>query len=76
MESDGRGLVSPTTEVSVVGGELVATIRELASRGVGTKAIARNVGLARNTVRRYLRQPVAPGRPDAAGRTPVERRSA
>jgi transposase len=45
----------------VIEGELVATIRELAGRGVGSKAIARMVGVARNTVRRYLRQPIAPG---------------
>jgi transposase len=61
METEGQGLISPTTEVSVVEGELVATIRELASRGVGTKVIARMVGVARNTVRRYLRGPVEPG---------------
>jgi transposase len=61
METEGQGLISPTTEVSVVEGELVATIRELASRGVGTKVIARTVGVARNTVRRYLRGPVEPG---------------
>ena len=42
-------------------GELVATIRELASRGVGSKAIARTVGVARNTVRRYLRRAVPAG---------------
>jgi transposase len=45
----------------VIEGELVATIRELAGRGVGSKTIARTVGVARNTVRRYLRQPIAPG---------------
>jgi transposase len=61
METEGQGLISPTTEVSVVEGELVATIRELASRGVGTKVIARMVGVSRNTVRRYLRGPVEPG---------------
>ena len=44
METDGRGLISPTMEVSVVEGELVATIRELASRGVGIRVIARTVG--------------------------------
>lgn len=61
METEGQGLISPTTEVLVLEGELVATIRALASRGVGSKAIAHTVGVARNTVRRYLRQPVAPG---------------
>lgn len=54
-------LVSPAGEVPVIEGELVATIRELAGRGVGSKTIARTVGVARNTVRRYLRQSIAPG---------------
>jgi hypothetical protein len=45
----------------VIEGALVATIRELAARGVGSKTIARTVGAVRNTVRRYLRPPIAPG---------------
>ena len=61
MELERDGLVSPIQEVPVIEGELVATIRELAGRGVGHKAIARTVGVARNTVRRYLRERVAPG---------------
>jgi transposase len=61
MEFERDGLVSPIQEVPVIEGELVATIRELAGRGVGSKTIARTVGVARNTVRRYLRQPLAPG---------------
>jgi transposase len=61
MELERDVLVSPTGEVPVIEGELVAMIRELASRGVGSKTIARTVGVARNTVRRYLRQPIAPG---------------
>jgi transposase len=61
MELQGDVLISPKQEVSVLEGELVATIRELASRGVGSKVIARTVGVARNTVRRYLRQPVPAG---------------
>jgi transposase len=61
MELERDGLVSPMQEVPVIEGELVATIRELASRGVGSKTIARMVGVGRNTVRRYLRAPVAPG---------------
>ena len=52
METDGRGLISPTRDVSVVEGELVASIRELAVAVWKLKAIARTVGLARNTVRR------------------------
>jgi len=63
----------------VIEGELVATIRELASRGVGSKTIARTVGVARNTVRRYLREPIAPGvqrRPAARRLTDDARREA
>jgi transposase len=55
-------LVSPTTEVPVIEGQLVTAIRTLASRGVGKKAIAREVGVAVNTVRRYLRYAITPGR--------------
>ena len=45
MELKGDVLVSPTREVPVIEGELVATIRELAGRGVGSKTIARTVGV-------------------------------
>ena len=79
METDGRGLISPTQEVSVVEGELVAQIRELAGRGVGIRAIADAVGLARNTVRRYLRASVAPGvqtRPGARRLSEADREKA
>src|SRR5215212_9967337 len=61
MDSERDVLVSPTTEVPVVEGELVTAIRTLATRGVGKKAIAREVGVAVNTVRRYLREPLTPG---------------
>src|SRR5512144_2821120 len=61
MASERDMLVSPTAEVPVVEGELVTAIRTLAGRGVGTKAIARQVGVARNTVRRYLRRGVEAG---------------
>lgn len=61
MELQDGVLISPRQEVSVLEGELVATIRELASRGVGSKAIARTVGVARNTVRRYLRRTIPAG---------------
>lgn len=61
MELQGDVLISPKQEVSVLEGELVAAIRELAGRGVGSKTIARTVGIARNTVRRYLRRPVPAG---------------
>jgi transposase len=39
----------------------VTAIRTLASRGMGKKAIAREVGVALNTVRRYLRQAISAG---------------
>ena len=58
MELERDVLVSPTTEVPVVEGEVVLAIRALADCGVGSKAIARAVGVARNTVRRYLRQSI------------------
>ena len=53
MELERDVLVSPTTEVPVVEGEVVLAIRALADCGVGSKAIARALGVARNTVRRY-----------------------
>lgn len=62
MELERDVLVSPTEEVPVIEGEVVTAIRTLADRGVGKKTIAREVGIALNTVRRYLRQPIEPGR--------------
>jgi len=76
MELERDVLVSPSGEVPVVDGELVTAIRTLAGRGVGKKAISREVGVAINTVRRYLRQPIEVGvqiRP-AARRLTDERR--
>jgi transposase len=61
MELERDMLVSPAGEVPVLEGELVSAIRTLAGRGVGKKAIAREVGVAVNTVRRYLRDPITPG---------------
>ncbi len=77
MEFERDVLVSPTTEVPVIEGQVVTAIRTLAGRGVGKKAIAREVGVAVNTVRRYLRQPIAPGmqvRPAARRLTDDRRR--
>jgi transposase len=62
MELERDVLVSPTEEVPVIEGEVVTAIRMLADRGVGKKTIAREVGVALNTVRRYLRQVITPGR--------------
>lgn len=76
MELEREVLVSPGPEVPVIEGEIVTAIRTLADRGVGKKAIAREVGVAVNTVRRYLRHPVAAGvqRRPAARRLSEERR--
>jgi hypothetical protein len=62
MEVERDVLVSPTTEVPVLEGQVVTAIRTLAGRGVGKKTIAREVGVALNTVRRYLREPIEAGR--------------
>ena len=39
----------------MVGGETALEIRVLAKHGLGVREIAREVGVSRNTVRRYLR---------------------
>ena len=54
-------LVSPAAEVPVIDGEVVTAVRTLFGRGVGKKAIARELGVSINTVRRYVRQPVEAG---------------
>lgn len=41
--------------------ERVAAIRRLITRGWGINSVARQLGMARNTVRRYVRRPVEPG---------------
>src|SRR5262245_46987535 len=61
MEFEAGSLVPPIPEVPVIEGEIVTAIRELASRGMGSKTIARELGVARNTVRRYLRGGAAAG---------------
>lgn len=59
MEQEQGVLVSPSAEVPVVEGEMVTAIRELTNRGWGAKAIAAELAIARNTVRRYQRGAVA-----------------
>ena len=79
MELERDMLVSPTGEVPVIEGEVVTAIRTLAGRGVGKKRIAREVGVAVNTVRRYLRQPIEAGhqvRPAARRLTDERQREA
>jgi transposase len=61
MEQEQGSLVSPSVEVLVVEGEVVSAIRRLAECGWGTKAIARELAVARNTVRRYVRAAVPIG---------------
>ena len=73
MELERDVLVFPTQEVPVVEGEVVLAIR--ADCGVGSKAIARAVGVARITVRRYLRQSIeTEGQLRRAGRRLTEDR--
>jgi hypothetical protein len=59
MELERDDLVSPIQEVPVIEGELAA--RFASWRVMGSKKIARTVSVARNTVGRYLRAPIAPG---------------
>jgi transposase len=62
MERERDVLVSPAEGVPVIDGEVVGAIRTLAARGVGKRAIAREVGVSINTVRRYVRHAVEAGR--------------
>jgi transposase len=55
MGREVLAVAPPSTEVPMVEAEAVREMRELAGRGWGAKRIARELGLARNTVRRYLR---------------------
>jgi hypothetical protein len=78
MALEGDGLVSPTAEVPVIEGDVVSAIRTLAARGIGKKTIAREVGVAVNTVRRYLRgaPPGVQTRPGARRMTDAQREAA
>jgi transposase len=55
MVSEVAAVAPQTMEVPMVEAEAVRQMRELAASGWGAKKIARELGLARNTVRRYLR---------------------
>ena len=66
-------------EVPMVEQEVVRRMRVLAEAGWGVKRIAREVGVARNTVRRYLRAGVAADkqvRPKARQLTAAEQQRA
>ncbi len=55
METRDTAVTLSEPEVSMVEPELVRQARGLRGRGWGLRRIARELGLARNTVRRYLR---------------------
>lgn len=55
MVSEATAVAPQTLEVPMVEAEAVRQMRDLRSKGWGAKRIARELGLARNTVRRYLR---------------------
>jgi transposase len=55
MVEEGRNVAPPKVEVPMLEAEAVQQMRDLASRGWGARRIAGELGLARNTVRRYLR---------------------
>ena len=55
MGSEATTVAPQMLEVPMVEAEAVRQMRDLASKGWGAKRIARELGLARNTVRRYLR---------------------
>src|SRR5581483_11861953 len=60
MSMESREIVAPPrSEVAMVEPEVVRQMRLLHEAGWGAKRIASEVGVARNTVRRYLRNPLA-----------------
>lgn len=56
---DRKAMAPPYAEAQMIEPDAVRQLRELETKGWGTKRIARELGIARNTVRRYLRQGVA-----------------
>src|SRR5690349_22917624 len=59
QDMDKVGMALPSAEVPMIEPDSVRQLRQLHGRGWGSKRIARELGLARNTVRRYLRGGVA-----------------
>lgn len=55
MGSDVEGTVLPDQEVPMLEPEVVRHVRELRERGWGSRRIAQELEISRNTVRRYLR---------------------
>lgn len=55
METRGKTMAPSLAEVWMVEPEIVRQVRALSEQGWGSKRIARELGIARNTVRRYLR---------------------
>jgi transposase len=55
MDRKAQGMALPGAEVSMLAPEIVRQIRDLRSLGWGAKRIAGETGVARGTVRRYLR---------------------
>jgi DNA-binding NarL/FixJ family response regulator len=47
-----KAVASPNEEVPMIEPDSVRRLRQLAAQGMGAKSIARELGLARNTVRR------------------------
>ena len=76
MELERDVLVSPTAEVPVVEGEVVPRFATLADRGVGKKAIARAVGVAREYGPAVSAAADRGGRPGPTGGAAADRRAA
>jgi len=55
QERDSDAMTTCGDAVPMVEAETVGALRVLAGRGWGARAIARELGISRNTVRRYLR---------------------
>jgi orotate phosphoribosyltransferase-like protein len=55
MKTRDKAVTLSEPEVSMVEPELIRQARGLRGQGWGLRRIARELGLARNTVRRYLR---------------------